>query len=152
SRPGRCGGPVMHTAIFLTALAAANAPAQAAPEPAPPRQPDVVLRWNEVVLQAVKADRTPPPPAARNLALVRGAAYDAVNAADKTHHYYRVDAVLGGPASAEVAAAVAAHRVLVSLYPRQAARFNAALDASLRDVPEGPARERGVRLGQVVAE
>jgi hypothetical protein len=112
----------------------------------------VVLRWNEVLLQAVKADRTPPPRAARNLAMVHGAVYDAVNAVEKTHHYYQVDAVLGGPASAEVAAAVAAHRVLVGLYPRQAARFNAALDASLRGVPEGPAKGRGMRLGQAVAE
>src|SRR5687767_1038232 len=40
---------------------------------------DVVLQWNEVALQAIRADKTPPPLAARNLAIVHLAIYDAVN-------------------------------------------------------------------------
>src|SRR5262245_62016000 len=41
---------------------------------------DMVLRWNDVALSAIRADRTPPPMAARNLAIVHGAVYEAVNA------------------------------------------------------------------------
>jgi hypothetical protein len=40
----------------------------------------------------------------------------------------------------------------VELYPAQAEHFDAALDAALEGVPEGPARDGGVALGQHVAE
>jgi hypothetical protein len=113
---------------------------------------DVVLKWNEVILHAIKADRTPPPAAARNLAIVHAAIYDAVTAIDGTHRAYRVDVRPEGAASVEVAAAIAAHRALVELYPRQVEAFDAALDAILENVPDGPAKEGGVKLGQRVAE
>jgi hypothetical protein len=113
---------------------------------------DVVLRWNEVHLQAIKTDRTPPPRAARNLAIVHAAMYDAVNAIDRTHRAYRVSIRPDGTASVETAAAIAAHRALIALYPRQVEQFDAALDASLEAVADGPAKESGVRLGQQVAE
>src|SRR2546423_779664 len=40
---------------------------------------DVVLRWNEAALFAIRTERTPAPVAARNLALMHTAVYDAVN-------------------------------------------------------------------------
>src|SRR5947208_1699292 len=43
---------------------------------------DVVLRWNEAALDAIKAERTPPPIAAHHLALLHVAIYDAVSATD----------------------------------------------------------------------
>jgi hypothetical protein len=113
---------------------------------------DVVLHWNDVLLKAVKTDRTPPPRAARNMAIVHAAIYDAVNATLGTHRAYRVEARPNGAASLEAAAAVAAHRTLLELYPRQVEQFDAALDASLDRVPEGLAKEGGVTLGQQVAE
>src|SRR5262245_55458439 len=36
---------------------------------------DVVLRWNEAALFAIRTERTPPPVAARNLAMVHAAVY-----------------------------------------------------------------------------
>jgi hypothetical protein len=113
---------------------------------------DVVLRWNDVLLKAIKTDRTPPPKASRNLAIVHAAIYDAVNALNGTHRAYRVEMRPNRSASLEAAAAVAAHRALLELYPRQVEQFDAALDASLERVPEGQAKEAGVRLGQQVAE
>jgi membrane-associated phospholipid phosphatase len=113
---------------------------------------DIVLRWNEVLLGAIKAERTPPPQAARNLAIVHAAIYDAMNAIHRTHRAYRVRTQPEGDVAAEVAAAIAAHRTLVELYPRQVEQLDAALDASLEGVLEGQPRERGVTLGQQVAE
>jgi hypothetical protein len=110
-------------------------------------RPDVVLQWNEVHLQAIRRDRTPPPRAARNLAIVHAAIYDAVNAVERTHRPYRVDARVAGAVSIEAAAAVAAHRALVELYPAQAEQLDAALDVSLQDIPDGQARAGGVALG-----
>lgn len=137
----------MHCTLTLLALtAAAGGTGQ------PVVRTDVVLRWNEVMLQAVKADRTPPPMASRNMAIVHAAIYDAVNALDRTHEAFRVNALPEAGASAQAAAAVAAHRTLVSLYPRQVARFDAALDDTLAAVPDGPGKVRGMRLGKQVAE
>jgi hypothetical protein len=126
-----------------------------APQYLPPqsvRRQDVVLRWNEVTLDAIRADRTPPPLASRNLATVHTAIYDALNAIYQTHHAYYVRAVARDATSPEATAAIAAHRTLISLYPKQTERFDAALDASLDAVAEGEAKQRGIELGQYVAE
>ena len=133
-------------------------PAQT-PRPSPVRsseragpKSDEVLRWNDVALNAIKAERTPPPVAARNLAIVHASVYDAVNAIDRTHHpfYARFSAPAG--TSAETAAAVAAHVTLTALYPRHATEFDTALQAALDAVPDGTAKVNGIRLGHLVAE
>src|SRR4051794_29283288 len=55
------------------------------------RRPDVVLRWNEVLLQAVRCDQTAPPLAARNMAIVHAAVYDAVNSVLRTHEPFLLE-------------------------------------------------------------
>jgi hypothetical protein len=95
---------------------------------------DVVLVWNEAALRAVREERTPPPRAARNLAMVHVAVHDAVNSVRRTHEAFRFEARPCGCTSVEAAAAVAAHRVLLELYPDQAECLNATLRCSLRDV------------------
>jgi membrane-associated phospholipid phosphatase len=134
--------------LILAALSgAAGFPAQA---PAPAS--DVVLAWNEAALRAIRADRTPAPQVARHLAMLHVAIHDAVSAVNPTHRFYRFPSTPTGPVSAEAAAAVAAHRILLELYPRQVDACDAALDATLANVPDGEAKEAGVALGQSVAE
>src|SRR5262245_533678 len=116
-----------------------------------PRQ-DSVVRWNEAALGGVRADRTPPPVAARNLALFHVAVYDAVNSVMRSHEPFLIRVVVDTPADAEAAAAAAAHRVLIALYPRQAAGFDAVLGDTLAVIPEGEAKARGIALGQSIAE
>ncbi|MDB5309201.1 MAG: repeat-associated core domain protein [Gemmataceae bacterium] len=118
----------------------------------PPAHRDVVERWNEAALDAVRADKTPPPLAARNLALLHIAIYDAVNAIDRTHRPFLSARVAPPGASAEVAAAVAAHRVLFALYPDRLDQFDTELDESLYPLPDGPGKTGGLALGQAVAE
>jgi membrane-associated phospholipid phosphatase len=112
----------------------------------------MVLRWNDVLLDAIRADRTAPPLAARNMAIVHIAVYDAVNAIYQTHEPYAVKRQGPREASPEAAVAAAAHRTLVELFPLQRASFDAALEASLADVPDGPAENKGVALGRSVAQ
>jgi membrane-associated phospholipid phosphatase len=114
-------------------------------------RPDMVLRWNWAALEAIRADATPPPVAARNLAMVHVAIYDAVNAIRRTHQVFRFPAVAAPAASPEAAAASAAHSVLVALYPRQRAYFDHVLRKSLAEVPPGPGRDDGMDLGRFVA-
>lgn len=121
----------------------------ARPEPCPPNP---VARWNEVALQAIRAERTPPPVAARNLAVVHLAVHDAVAATVAADAPFRVRYVARVDADPAAAAAVAVHRVLVELYPARVAEFDAALDATLDPVPDGPTKARGVALGLATAE
>ncbi|MBL8797707.1 MAG: phosphatase PAP2 family protein, partial [Planctomycetia bacterium] len=94
----------------------------------------------------------PPPLAARHLAIVHAAMFDAVNSIHRTHQPYYVKLEARADALPDVAIAVAAHRSLYSLYPNQVERLDAALDRSLRPVPDGPAKQESFRLGRYVAE
>ena len=112
---------------------------------------DVVLYWNEAALNAIKTERTPPPQAAHNLAILHAAMFDAVNALDGRFRPYRVSIRPEGAASAEAVVAIAAHRVLLELYPRMVERCDSSLDACLHNIPDGLAKEAGVIFGQHVA-
>ncbi|MBW4494493.1 MAG: phosphatase PAP2 family protein [Oscillatoria princeps RMCB-10] len=118
----------------------------------PTPEGDAVLDWNQTLLNAVKQDKTAPPLASRNMAMVHAAIYDAVNAIEQTGEIYRVEANAPESASAEAAAVAAAHRVLVNLYPQQTATFDTALQASLAEIPDGKAETDGVNLGKSVAD
>src|SRR5262245_63071487 len=113
---------------------------------------DMVLQWNGLARDAIRAAGTPAPAASRLLAITHAAVYDAVNALDRTHEVYRVDALAHPRASPEAAVAAAAHRVLVTFYPGQAAALDVKLTASLATVPDGKAEDDGVALGRSVAD
>ena len=112
---------------------------------------DVVIDWNNVLLQAVRTASTNPLVASRNMAIVHTSIYDAVNSIDRTHEPYAVQLFALPSTSREAAAAAAAHHALSVLYPAQQATFDAALAASLDEVPDGLAEDRGVELGIDVA-
>jgi len=113
---------------------------------------DVVVDWNNVLLDTIRATGGPPCPISRTQALVHAAIYDAVNSIDRKHEPYLgfIPAPVG--ASANAAAAAAAHRVLTTLFPARAAIYDAALAASLADVPDGANETAGVTLGRAAAD
>src|SRR5262249_31438712 len=110
---------------------------------------DVVLHWNEILLQSL-AGQPPRVPLARNLALVHVAVFDAVNAIDRSYEPYAAHVHASHGASPEAAAAKAAHDTLAALYPAQSATFDAALAQDLQGIPPGRARQ-GVAVGKEVA-
>lgn len=117
------------------------------------RMPEnTVLRWNAEALAAIRRDRTPPPVAARTLAMVHVAVYDAVNAVTRTHRPIRVQPTAPAGASAEAAAAAAAYRTLTVLYPRQSERLEVALTATLATRPDSAATRDGFAVGRAVAD
>lgn len=110
--------------------------------------PNVVLRWNALALAAVRADRTPPPVAARHLAVLHLAMYDAVSPGRRTHQPFLIQSAGPIDASSEAAVAAAAHRVLKTIYPRRTPTFDAELDA----LPDLAGLEPGIRWGHRVAD
>ena len=114
-----------------------------------PNQQDVVLRWNEAALNAIRLDASAPPVATRALAMVGTAIFDAVSAIEGTPGYLaKLTPPLG--ASAEAAATTAAHRILSYLYPGQQAAFDATLTAALAQVAAGASKTDGEAFGRAV--
>ena len=115
-------------------------------------QADVVTDWNETALLAIKSDRTAPPKAARALAMLHAAIYDAVNGVTQTHEAYFVRDKAAEGASPEAAAAVAARLVLLRLFPAQQAAFYATYNKVLRTVPPGDGKRASIDWGEHVAQ
>lgn len=137
-------------------LLASLTPAQPSDgKPAPlvhERRLDAVLEWNEIALAAIRRDKTAPPRAARNLAILHVALADTANAIYQTHKPYLVPLRSKEPMEPSVAVAACGERVLRALYPRQAATFTRAFDAARDRARAGQPRDRAVTLGRHVAD
>src|SRR5262245_43461158 len=112
---------------------------------------DVVTDWN-VTTNALVANDVGNNPKLRTLAMVHVAMSDAINTVQ--NRYIRVVATLPAApgASAEAAAATAARQILLQIYPGQKAKIEEAYAASLKAIPDGPAKSEGITLGIKVAE
>lgn len=113
---------------------------------------DPVLQWNQLALEAIRSAHTPPPMAARNLAMVHVAIQDSVNSITGRYRPYLINSPTEGNPSAYAATVAAAHRVLTALYPNQAQRLEQAMTESLSAAPQGESVEAGTKLGQAIAD
>lgn len=111
--------------------------------------PAVVTEWNQILQSNIPA--TAGVFSFRYYAMLHIAMFDAVNSIERNYrpYYTRVHAFPG--ASAEAAAAQAAHDVLVALIPAGAANFDAALKARLSAL-HGKHVAQGVLVGKKVAQ
>jgi membrane-associated phospholipid phosphatase len=112
-----------------------------------------VIDWNRVLLSIVNTPGAQPATVhpTRNFAILHAAIYDAVNAIDRTHEQYLISVRAPRSASETAAADAAAHGTLVGLYPAQQSALDADYAAELAQVPDGPAKDKGIRLGEQVA-
>jgi hypothetical protein len=111
---------------------------------------DVIIDWNNVLLDTIRTNSVNPPQTTRAMAMVHAAMYDAVNSIAGTHRPYHIDLNANAGTSRESAAAQAAHHVLSNLFPGDQAAFDAALASSLANVADGPAKTVGINLGNAV--
>jgi hypothetical protein len=112
---------------------------------------DLVTDWNTAALNAIREAHTPPPIAARSLAILHVSIYDAVNGIARTHEPYLVPSAVPASASREAAASTAAHDALVNLFPVAATRFDALHAAILATIPDEPRKVAGIVWGGFVA-
>ena len=110
---------------------------------------DVVLEWNAIAAAMVRAQD--PFAQARLMAIVQLAVFEAVNAVTREHEPYLVTLTAPPNTSIEAAAVVAAHRVLVTYVPASSAELDSARARSLATIPDGPAKEHGIRVGESAA-
>jgi len=111
---------------------------------------DLVLRWNQIAAQTATA--TNPFNQARVGAIVQLAVFEAVNAVTKDYEPYLNPPTVAPPGtSAEAAAIIAAHNVLVTFFPAASAALDAARDLDLAAIPNGSAKTNGVAVGAAAA-
>lgn len=112
---------------------------------------NVVLDWNALALDAVRASNSAPTLSTRNLAILNLAMWDAFNSVERTHqpYHFQLDALPG--TSSEAAAVGAAHTVLVTLYPGASAAANELLATWSATTTATDARAAGLALGREMA-
>ena len=112
-----------------------------------------VIDWNQVLLSIVNTAGAQPANVqpTRNFAILHAAIYDAVNSIDRAHQPYLISVRAPRGASETAAADSAAHAALIGLYPAQQTSIDADYAAELAKVADGPAKDKGVRLGEQVA-
>ena len=118
---------------------------------APTGAPDPVIEWNQTTLNAIATDADAPTVASRALAMESLAVYDVISAIDGTPGYL-IKVTAPADASADAAVAAAADTMLDTLYPAQAATFDAQLATELAAIPDGQGKSDGVALGVEVAQ
>ena len=115
-------------------------------------QANEVTKWNDIAVTTVNAQ---PPITSQAqagsifMAMVQGAVYGAVNAADRHGKPYLV-ARSYPKASVDAAAATAAFRVLNTLFPSSA--LQTAYAASLGGIPDGDSKDQGIAVGTMAAD
>jgi hypothetical protein len=122
-------------------------------------------RWNSIAIDASGLDHTPVAPgedrvfgeqlgpgrAARAMAIVHIAMFDAVNAIEGGYRSYTGLRRVDGDVSVKAAVVQAAHDTLVELFASQQATFDAALAEDLGRIRRGRDKSDGIALGRRAA-
>jgi hypothetical protein len=134
---------------FKHFVAASALVAAGAGLPATLARADVVTDWNLTAQNIIAAKGSSP---GVYFGMMHAAVYDAVNAIDGRYAVFAVQPTLNARgASKEAAAAAAAYRTLLGLYPDQQTTLDAAYATSLAAIADGFAKTRGIAIGEEVA-
>ena len=143
------------TAIVMLAalIATLGVPVMRRADAVEPTPADAVVEWNtnaQVAIVGVAGQG--PTVAYLHFAMVQGAVYDAVNAIEGGYEPYLGSPAMADPGdSAPAAVAQAAHDVLATLFPLQAATLDAKLATSLAAIPDA-GKTGGIEVGAAAAD
>jgi hypothetical protein len=114
---------------------------------------DTVTQWNQNAANAIYVTAAQPPNVSTlHMAMVQGAVYDAVNAIDGGHEGYLLTSKVATPTdSKDAAAATAAYKTLISIVPVQQPALLALYNSTLSGISDGPAKTRGIAVGDAAA-
>ncbi len=119
---------------------------------------DVILEWNDVMLEANARDHSRKAPeqggpvlTGRAFGIVSAAMYDAYNSINHVGEKFFTLVPNTRGADSDAAVARAAHDTLKSLFPSQALMFRNELKQTMNRIPNGFAEQRGLEIGAAVA-
>ena len=120
---------------------------------APAASANVVTDWDEIGIKVIQPPGPVPPiPFGilfRAVAMMNVAMFDAVNRIEPVYQSYKMQIEPSPDTSQDAAAASAAAHVLMQIIPVN--NVQATLNDYLTKIPESPAKDRGVKLGEEVA-
>lgn len=111
---------------------------------------DVVTDWNDKACEIV-ATVGPGAPGHRLMAVVQAAVFEAVNAIEPRYTPYGPGLTATQGASVEAAVAAANRATLRALVAAERPRIDAAYEAAIATIADGPARADGIRVGEAAA-
>lgn len=110
---------------------------------------DIVSEWNAKAQAIFAAERIASGVVqSRGLAMMHIAIFDAANATGRRYAPYLAATPPATGASPEAAVHTAARHVLAELYPKHKAALDAAFEAAMAKLPDGPAKSAGIAAGQ----
>ncbi len=150
SRPRRCRAVVTLLAGGVLGASIVSAPTVASAQPSGDTlfSGSEIARWNELAMDVLTPSGRPVTTQHFVVTAMHVAMYDAVVAIEGDFEPFGTDITAPDGASSRVAAASAAHRVLVGFLPADAATFDAALAVTLADSPDGQAEQDGFAVGE----
>jgi hypothetical protein len=113
-----------------------------------------VIQWNREVLKIVRTPgvQSPTIHSTWEFAILHASIYDAVNSITKRHQPYKINLAVAAGASEDAAAISAGHEALVNLYEDFRPELDSIQQALLAAIPDGKAKNEGVRIGRKVAD
>jgi hypothetical protein len=136
------------------------------PMVSPVRVGNVVHEWNAAVLNVIRDWRgvtddpvpgtrftSEPPKVGRNMAMIQGAMFDAINSIDRTYDSFLFQGTASNPVGidARIAASYAAYHVARHLYPSFLGAWDTTLAECLASVPDAGQLNTSMEFGQEVA-
>ncbi len=152
---------VVATAAVVTGLAAPALAATAGPRPGPrssvalmPGSGRSAVDWNRELITILGTPGAQPPTVhpTRSFALLQAAEYDAVTSITHAAPPYLFSVPAPRGARPDAAADQAAHDVLTALYPPLKSGLDQLLAGELAAIPDTQGKQRGIEVGQIVAE
>jgi hypothetical protein len=126
-----------------------------------------LIHWNHIAIDASGIDHKPPPVgiktipiggeqlgparAARAMAIVHIAIFEALNAIEQKYESYLGLPKAEAGTSSRAALAQAAYETLIAMFPSQTASFAEDLANDLSNIPNGNSKDRGIALGHLAA-
>jgi hypothetical protein len=110
---------------------------------------NAVTHWNRIATEILPFEPGPVIDS-RAFAILHAAIHDAVNGIERRYEPYTIDLSFPG-ASLDAAVARAAHDVLTELAPSHRERIDREYLTALGGVPDGPAKDAGLILGEKTA-
>lgn len=142
------------TTAILAGTAGATGRARAVPSRGARDSGAIVVDWNQELLHIVRTPGAQPATVhpTRSFAILQAAIYDAVVSITHDSPAYAFTVRAAAQASPDAAAATAGHDTLVGLYPAMKPELDQLLGTELSGVPDGAAKQEGMRVGALTSE
>ena len=118
-----------------------------------PTQANVVTDWDDIAVKTIQPSGPMQPISIdltfRASAMVNAAMFDAVNCIEPKYQSYKMQMEPSPDTSRDAAAATAAANVLMKMIPNSTVKQQ--LADYLAKIPDGPTKERGIKVGEEVA-